>query len=84
MMPGIFLVFMFGFIISCIPGGCLLPSASGVPLFLYFCLLLGIWVSYYRTQMMELSGMLEAEYWDYEEAQVWEPEPQVRANLELG
>jgi O-antigen ligase len=75
MMPGIFLAFMFGFMVSSIPGGGLLPSASGVPLFLYFCLLLGIWVSYYRTQMAELNVMWETEYYeDDEQTYDWQPE----------
>lgn len=57
MMPGIFLAFMLGLIISSTTGGSLLPSGSGIPFSVQLYVLLGIWVSYYRTQMLELNAM---------------------------
>lgn len=74
MIPGIFISYMIGMVVSCLTQESLAPSLGMGVALLFFLLILGSWISYYRTQMMELSGMLEAEYWDYEEAQVREPE----------
>lgn len=63
MMPGIFISVMLAITVSCITQESLAPSAAMVPWLVHFLIILGIWVSYYRTQMNEI--YYETEYYDY-------------------
>ena len=58
--PGIFISLMLGMSVTCLTQSTFAPSSAVVPWLLHFYLMLGIWVSYYRTQMLEISADLES------------------------
>lgn len=66
MMPGIFISLMLAIMASCLTQESLAPSSSMVPWLVHFYIILGIWISYYRTQMMELNELCEVECMDYD------------------
>jgi len=59
MMPGIFISLMLAITVSCLTQESLVPSTAVVPWMVHFYIILGIWTSYYRTQMLENFGDLE-------------------------
>jgi len=59
LMPSIFISFMLAVTASCLTQESLAPSASLIPWLVHFYLILGIWISYYRTQMLEISSEME-------------------------
>ena len=60
MMPGIFISLMFGMSASCLTQSTFAPASAMVPWFVHFFIVLGIWISYYRTQMLESYVDLES------------------------
>jgi O-antigen ligase len=66
MVPGIFFSLMLGLVASCAVSETLVPAAGVVILQVNIYILLGIWISYYRSQMLELNVPAEGEYADYE------------------
>ena len=65
MMPGIFISLMLGLVASCMFSGTLIPGQGMVVWLAHFYLLLGVWISYYRTQMLE--SYVDLEYFDGEQ-----------------
>jgi len=65
MMPGIFISLMLAITVSCLTQESLSPSPAMVPWLVHFFIILGIWVSYYRTQMNEI--YYKPEYYDYDQ-----------------
>lgn len=59
-MCGIFISLMLGIAASCITQESLAPSPAMIPLLTHFFILLGIWRSYYRRQMLEISENYES------------------------
>ena len=76
LIPGIFMLLMVAVMAACLTGEILAPTVGVVSWVVIFYLMLGIWISYYRTQMMELSSMWEAEYYNnYEQDPLQPPAP---------
>jgi O-antigen ligase len=65
MMPGIFISLMLGLVASCMFSETLMPAQGMVVWLAHFYMLLGIWISYYRTQMLE--NFADVEYFDGEQ-----------------
>ena len=65
MIPGIFISFMLGMVVSCLTQESLAPALGMMMVLMYFLIILGIWVSYYRTQIAEFGAIEELEYTDY-------------------
>ncbi len=61
--PGIFMSLMVALLTVSMTGGVMAPARGGTSWMVLFYLILGIWVSYYRTQMNEI--YYETEYYDY-------------------
>lgn len=74
MIPGIFISLMMGLLASCMTSEVLSPFGAVLPSALHFYILLGIWTSYYRTQMMELSAEWVTEIGDYAYDEMQQPE----------
>jgi len=51
--PGIFMSLVVAIAVSCLTQESLAPSFSMTPYVLHFYLILGIWISHYRTEMIE-------------------------------
>ena len=65
MMPGIFISLMLGLVASCMFSGTLVPGHGMVVWLAHFYIILGVWISYYRTQMLE--NFTDSEYFDGEQ-----------------
>lgn len=66
---GCFLSAILSIMAGCLTGESLAPAMGMVAWLVPFYIILGIWISYYRAQMMELDAMWQIEYADYDGTQ---------------
>ncbi|MFQ5461891.1 MAG: O-antigen ligase family protein [Phycisphaerae bacterium] len=56
--PSIFLSLVLAIVVSCLTQESLAPSSAMMPFLLHFYLILGIWMSHYRAEMAQRSGLV--------------------------